>query len=174
MRLKVKKLAFDKRSKPFRWKMWFERDKFSYSVVGPLGVAIDSFSLQGVVFHNNTFFFYNQPFYNSFIARLKNRIDGVCFGFFLDMFYKGLGYKAWVHDHKLYSALGYSHFIEFSLPLGMFVKARKNHLLLFSSDKERLNDTAKNICKFKVPDPYRGKGVRFVDVDFFIKPGKQR
>jgi len=149
-------------------------------VKGPLGSVAKSLSRM-IFFSSATpslgalnLFYYNNSDFSLFLSKLRNMINGVFYGFYVDMFYKGLGYRAWAHDNYFYSNIGYTHIVSYKLPSDVIVKARKNHFLIFGSDIEKVNNVAAGIVKFRLPDPYRGKGVRFVDTDFVLKPGKQR
>jgi ribosomal protein L6P/L9E len=109
-----------------------------------------------------------------FKKKLKEMVYGVYNGYIVDMYFKGLGYRGWIDQGSLYINIGYTHVVKFDLPLGVIAKCRKNHLLLFGVNLEKINDVAKNLTKIKVADPYRGKGVRYVDSEFVLKVGKTR
>jgi large subunit ribosomal protein L6 len=176
MSLRKVKVVVLKKQKPISWKYWISSDKFFFEIKGPLGSVLDSIPNTGIIHSvsDDSFFFINYSIYIFFLSKVQNNIAGVCYGYYFDMFYKGLGYRAWVYSSSLYSNLGYSHVIKYDFPKSVVAKARKNQLLFFSVDLSLLNSVATSLTKLKLPDPYRGKGVRFVDVDFVIKPGKQR
>lgn len=113
-------------------------------------------------------------------ALVKNIIEGVSKGYEQAMDLIGTGYRADVKGQDLTLALGYSHQINFQLPAE--VKARveiidvggtkKPRLHLASADKEILGQTAARIRSFREPEPYKGKGVRYVDEKVREKAGK--
>lgn len=113
-------------------------------------------------------------------ALLRNIVDGVTKGYDQALDLIGTGYKADVKGQELTLALGYSHPIVFTLPAD--VKARveiidvggtkKPRLHLSSHDKESLGQTAARIRSFRAPEPYKGKGVRYVDEKVREKAGK--
>ena len=113
-------------------------------------------------------------------ALVRNIVDGVTKGYEQALDLIGTGYKADVKGQELTLALGYSHPIVFALPTG--VKARveiidvggtkKPRLHLSSHDKEVLGQTAARIRSFRAPEPYKGKGVRYVDEKVREKAGK--
>jgi large subunit ribosomal protein L6 len=171
-------LRVSKKEKTFVWRSSLTSALLIYTVKGPLGTVEGSLSRSSFCLWNGgnpgILFFFQEAFLRAFLGVLKGQIEGVNFGFFSDMFYKGLGYRGWVHDGKLYSNLGFTHTLEYIFPSDVVVKARKNHILVFGSSKHVVNSVSKGLVKLRVPDPYRGKGVRFVDSDFVLKPGKQR
>jgi large subunit ribosomal protein L6 len=95
----------------------------------------------------------------------------------------GVGYKADIQGRKIVFSLGYSHPVEFPLPEGIDVKgervAAKNSipqyqltLTLTGIDKQKLGQVAAEMHNLRKPDPYKGKGVRYADVQLKLKPGK--
>lgn len=89
---------------------------------------------------------------------------------------KGIGFKVYYHKiaHSLYFNLGYNHLCKYNLTLTMGVKVRKQYLLLYSSIKPELSVSIYQIRALRLPDPYRGKGIRFRFQQLKFKPGKQR
>ncbi|HRY63443.1 MAG TPA: 50S ribosomal protein L6, partial [Patescibacteria group bacterium] len=86
---------------------------------------------------------------------------------------KGVGYKAEVKGSVLVLYVGYSHPVEFKLPAGVKATVEKNTITLESINKEELGETAANIRKVRKPEPYKGKGIRYVDEVVLRKAGKQ-
>ena len=95
----------------------------------------------------------------------------------------GVGYKADVQGRKIVFSLGYSHPIEFPLPEGIEAKTERvatkssiqqyqTTLTLTGIDKQKLGQVAAEMHKLRKPDAYKGKGVRYADVPFKLKPGK--
>jgi large subunit ribosomal protein L6 len=113
-------------------------------------------------------------------ALVSNMVQGVFKGYEQALDLIGTGYRAEVKGQDLTLALGYSHPINFVLPVE--VKARveiidvggtkKPRLHLASADKEVLGQTAARIRSFREPEPYKGKGVRYVDEKVREKAGK--
>ena len=116
-------------------------------------------------------------------ALANNAITGVTEGFSRQMDVVGVGYKADVQGKKIVFSLGYSHPIEFPLPEGIDVKSERVPtktsipqyqltLTLTGIDKQRLGQVAAEMHRLRKPDPYKGKGVRYADVQLKLRPGK--
>ena len=116
-------------------------------------------------------------------ALANNAIVGVTDGFSKQMDVVGVGYKADVQPRKIVFSLGYSHPIEFPLPEGVDAKSERVGtkssipqyqltLTLSSIDKQKLGQVAAEMHNLRKPDPYKGKGVRYADVQLKLRPGK--
>jgi len=116
-------------------------------------------------------------------ALANNAVVGVTEGFTKQMDVVGVGYKADVQARKIVFSLGYSHPIEFPLPEGIEAKGERIAakasiqqyqltLTLSGIDKQKLGQVAAEMYGLRKPDPYKGKGVRYADVQLKLKPGK--
>jgi large subunit ribosomal protein L6 len=116
-------------------------------------------------------------------ALANNAVVGVTEGFQKQMDVVGVGYKADVQGKKIVFALGYSHPIEYPLPDGIEAKAERVNtktsinqyqltLTLTGIDKQRLGQVAAELNRLRKPDAYKGKGVRYADKTYKLKPGK--
>lgn len=116
-------------------------------------------------------------------ALANNAIVGVTEGFKKDMDVVGVGYKADVRGKTIVFSLGYSHPIEYALPDGIEAKAERVltkatipqyqlTLTLSGIDKQRLGQVAAELNRLRKPDAYKGKGVRYADKVYKLKPGK--
>jgi large subunit ribosomal protein L6 len=116
-------------------------------------------------------------------ALANNAVVGVTEGFKKEMDVVGVGYKADVQGKKIVFALGYSHPIEYPLPEGIEAKAERVNtktsinqyqltLTLTGIDKQRLGQVAAELNRLRKPDAYKGKGVRYADKTYKLKPGK--
>ncbi len=116
-------------------------------------------------------------------ALANNAIVGVTEGFKKDMDVVGVGYKADVQSKKILFSLGYSHPIDFPLPDGIEAKAERNPaktsvnqyqttITLTGIDKQLLGQVAAEMHSLRKPDAYKGKGVRYADRIYRLKPGK--
>ncbi|HOY11300.1 MAG TPA: 50S ribosomal protein L6 [Candidatus Paceibacterota bacterium] len=104
---------------------------------------------------------------------VANTITGVSTGYRQQLEIKGVGYKAEVKGQMLILAVGYSHPVEFKLPAGITGSVEKNIITLEGINKEVLGETAANIRKIRKPEPYKGKGIRYIDEVVLRKAGKQ-
>lgn len=116
-------------------------------------------------------------------ALANNAIVGVTEGFTKAMDVVGVGYKADVQGKKIVFSLGYSHPVEYPLPEGIDAKAERvaakttiNQyqltLTLSGIDKQKLGQVAAELNRLRKPDAYKGKGVRYADKTYRLKPGK--
>jgi len=108
-------------------------------------------------------------------ALIKNMVVGVTNGFEKKLQLVGVGFKAQVSGKKLVLNVGYSHPIDYLIPEGIKVeldKEDKNIVVISGIDRQRVGETAAQIRKFKVPEPYKGKGIRYIDEYVRRKAGK--
>jgi len=108
---------------------------------------------------------------------LKNMVEGVSVGYKIEQEFVGVGYKAEVKDQILEMSLGFSHEILFKLPKEVWVEAkterRSNPIVtLTSNDKQLIGQVAAKIRSLRPPEPYKGKGVKFVGEQLRKKAGK--
>ncbi len=95
-------------------------------------------------------------------ALAQNAVLGVSAGFSRQLEIVGVGYKAKVEKGRLEISLGYSRPIQYDIPAGVEVKAEKPTFLTVSGiDKQKVGQVADDIKRFRIPDPYKQKGVRY-------------
>ena len=104
---------------------------------------------------------------------VNNMVIGVSEKFEKKMQRIGVGYRAQVQGKKLTLLVGYSHPVEFEVPDGLEVKVEANtNLTVSGSDKEKVGLLASQIRATRPPEPYKGKGIRYVDEVVLRKAGK--
>lgn len=103
---------------------------------------------------------------------ISNMVHGVSQGFTKSLEFNGVGYKATVSGSTLTLNLGYSHPIVYDLPAGLEAKVTKNVIDISGSDKELVGFAAAKIRSLRKPEPYKGKGVKYVDETITRKAGK--
>lgn len=104
---------------------------------------------------------------------LRNAIEGVSQGYKKELDIVGVGFRAEVKGPKLVMSLGYSHPIEFAIPTGIKIGVEKQtHLVVSGFDKELVGETAARIRKLRLPEPYKGKGVKYTEEVIRRKVGK--
>ncbi|MDD2680726.1 MAG: 50S ribosomal protein L6 [Patescibacteria group bacterium] len=105
-------------------------------------------------------------------ALANNMVLGVTVGFTKKLEINGVGYRAALNGKKLNLNLGYSHPIEFPLPDGISAVVEGNAITLSGINNELLGDTAYKIRKLRIPEPYKGKGVKYAEEVIRRKAGK--
>lgn len=110
-------------------------------------------------------------------ALIANMVKGVSEGFVIEQELVGVGYRATAKGQQLQLALGFSHQVTFELPAEIKVSAAqekgKNPIVrLESADKQLIGQVAAKIRSLRKPEPYKGKGVRFVGELVRRKAGK--
>ena len=118
----------------------------------------------------------NRKFWGLHRALLANKIYGAKQNFEKKLEIKGLGYKAEVSGKKVKLTLGYSHKIDFELPENIIFNVDKSgqNLTVQSFDKELLGKVCDQIRSFRVPEPYKGTGIRYSDEVIIRKAGKTK
>ena len=108
-------------------------------------------------------------------ALIANMVTGVSTGFEKRLEIIGVGYRAQVSGKKLTLNLGFSHPIELVVPEGLTAemdKDAKNTLVISGIDRQLVGQFSANIRSFRPPEPYKGKGIKYVDEHVARKAGK--
>lgn len=105
-------------------------------------------------------------------AHLANMVKGVTDGWTRELEINGVGYRAEVAGDTMTMALGYSHPVVFKLPKGVAAKVDKNRVVLTGADRDLLGQTAAKVRELRGPEPYKGKGVKYVEEVIKRKVGK--
>lgn len=106
-------------------------------------------------------------------ALLANAVHGVTEGFQKRLEIHGVGYRAEVAGSTLKLSLGYSHPVEFPVPSGIKVAVEKNTLITVGGvDRQQVGQVAADIRKFRPPDVYKQKGIRYAGEKLRKKAGK--
>ena len=105
-------------------------------------------------------------------ALIANMVTGVSKGFERVLDIVGVGYRAELSGRTATFHLGYSHPIQFELPKGVDARIEKTRITLKGIDRELLGRTAAKIRSFRSPEPYKGKGIKYVDETIRRKAGK--
>jgi large subunit ribosomal protein L6 len=104
---------------------------------------------------------------------LANMVDGVTKGFEKNLELTGVGYRAQKAGSKVTLQVGYSHPVEFDPPAGIdIVIEGTNKLRVVGVDKELVGETAAEIRRIRIPDAYKGKGIKYAGEKLRLKPGK--
>ena len=105
-------------------------------------------------------------------ALVFNMVKGVTEGFAKSLIINGVGYKCNVSGNKLVLNIGYSHPIEMVEPEGITIDVKDNQVIVQGADKQLVGETAAKIRSLRVPDVYKGKGIKYAGEHLIIKEGK--
>src|SRR6476659_3983589 len=106
---------------------------------------------------------------------ISNLMTGVTEGFTRKLEITGVGYRAAVAGSKLQLQLGYSHDVIFPIPQGIQVVCPKpTEIVITGIDKQKVGQVAAEIRKFRTPEPYKSKGVRYAGEYILGKEGKKK
>ena len=105
-------------------------------------------------------------------ALVGNMLVGVTEGFTRKLEINGVGYKAEIKGTKIVLSLGFSHPIDYQLPEGISAKVDKNLLILSGIDRQALGAATAKIRSFRPPEPYKGKGIKYLEETILRKEGK--
>lgn len=103
---------------------------------------------------------------------ISNMVLGVSSGFSKRLELNGVGYRAQIMGDKLILNVGFSHPVEFACPIGINVEVSGNIITVSGINKEMVGETAASIRRIKKPEPYKGKGIRYVGEVIRRKAGK--
>ncbi len=104
---------------------------------------------------------------------LSNIVHGVHAGFTKELDIVGVGYRASTKGNTLSMTLGFSHPVEYEVPAGIQVKVENNtHVVVAGADKILVGMVAAKIRSFREPEPYQGKGVKYMNEHIIRKQGK--
>ena len=106
---------------------------------------------------------------------VSNLVVGVSDGFIKVLEITGVGYRASVQGANLKLQLGYSHDVDFAIPDGITIKTPDQTTVEISgSDKQRVGQVAAEIRRWRKPEPYKGKGIKYRGEKIFRKEGKKK
>lgn len=103
---------------------------------------------------------------------VRNMIEGVVTGFSKQLEIIGIGFKAEVKKDTLILHVGYSHPVNYSIPKGIQISVEKNIITISGPDKQLVGQTSAEIRAIKKPEPYKGKGIKYIDEVVRRKAGK--
>ena len=104
-----------------------------------------------------------------------NIVVGVSEGYKKELEIRGVGYRANLQGQKLVMSLGFSHEVTYEIPQDVKVEVEKQTGITVSGiDKQKVGQVAAKIRGFKPPEPYKGKGIRYVDEYVMMKEGKKK
>jgi large subunit ribosomal protein L6 len=106
---------------------------------------------------------------------VANLVNGVSAGFTKVLEITGVGYRASVQGSNLKLQLGYSHDVDFAIPEGIEIKTPDNTTVEITGiDKQKVGQVAAEIRRWRKPEPYKGKGIKYRGEYIFRKEGKKK
>lgn len=105
-------------------------------------------------------------------AHVKNMVEGAAKGFEKKLEVNGVGFRVAMQGKDLKLEVGFSHPVVYTMPASVIASVEKNVITLTSADIEMLGKTAAEIRAIKKPEPYKGKGIKYVDEVLRRKAGK--
>jgi large subunit ribosomal protein L6 len=103
---------------------------------------------------------------------INNMVVGVSTGFSKQLEINGVGYRVAAQGTNLKLNLGFSHDVIFAIPAGITTKLEQNVITISGIDKQQVGQIAADIRKLKKPEPYKGKGIKYVGERIIRKSGK--
>lgn len=104
---------------------------------------------------------------------INNMVVGVTDGFTKELEINGVGYRAQMQGKKLVLTLGYSHPVEYEAMEGVTIEVpAPNKIIVKGYNKEHVGATAAKIREYRLPEPYKGKGIKYIDEVIRRKEGK--
>jgi len=108
-------------------------------------------------------------------ALLSNMVTGVSDGFERKLELVGVGYRAKASGKNLNLTLGFSHPVDYKAPEGIDIETpSQTEVVVKGIDKQKVGQVAAEIRRFRPPEPYKGKGVRYADEHVLIKEAKKK
>jgi len=114
----------------------------------------------------------SRAFHGLMRALVANMVTGVSEGFSKSLVINGIGYKANVAGKTLNLALGFSHPIAYPIPDGISISVDRENVKVEGVDKQLVGAVAADIRAFRPVEPYKGKGIKYVDEYVIRKAGK--
>lgn len=110
--------------------------------------------------------------WGTFASHIKNMVVGVTEGYKKQLEINGVGYRVAMQGKDLKMEVGFSHSVIFDVPEGITLTVEKNLITIEGIDKELVGQISAEIRAIKKPEPYKGKGIKYVDEVIRRKAGK--
>ena len=114
----------------------------------------------------------SRAYWGTYRALANNIVLGLTEGFSTQLEINGVGYRAAMKGKVLELNLGFSHPINFESPKGIEISVDKNVVTIKGDDKQQVGQVAAEIRGFRPPEPYKGKGIKYLEEHIIRKAGK--
>ncbi len=115
----------------------------------------------------------SRALWGTYASHLSNMVEGVTKGFEKKLMIEGVGYKMNIVGNKVVLNVGFSHPVELEIPAGLKVVTEKNQMTISGFDKELVGGFSAKVRSYKKVEPYKGKGIRYIDEKVRRKQGKK-
>ncbi|MDP2923923.1 MAG: 50S ribosomal protein L6 [Candidatus Omnitrophota bacterium] len=149
-----------------------EGSKGKLSLNIPSGISVELQNDQAIVKRSNDEK-ENKSKHGTIRALINNMVKGVTDGYKKELDIVGTGYKAMVKGNSLNLSMGFSHPVEIPVPKELKITTpNPNRVIVEGADKQKVGEFASNLRKIYPPEPYKGKGIRYVGEEVKKKLGK--
>ncbi|HEY4512741.1 MAG TPA: 50S ribosomal protein L6 [Candidatus Paceibacterota bacterium] len=113
------------------------------------------------------------PLWGTYASHIVNMIEGVTRGFEKKLEIQGIGFKGEVKGNEIVFSLGFSHPLNVKIPAGLTVMIDKGIITVSGTNKDNVGAFTASIRDLKKPEPYKGKGIRYLGEHVIMKQGKK-
>ncbi len=145
------------------------KDTRTLDTKGNVGIALDG---QTLTFSTKSDAKEDRAFWGTYRALAANIVTGLTTGFTKKLEINGVGYRAAVNGKVLNLQLGHSHDINYDIIDGLAMSVEKNVITITGNDNQKVGQAAAEIRSFRPPEPYKGKGVKYMEEHITRKAGK--
>jgi large subunit ribosomal protein L6 len=156
-------------------KLFLDKENKSIKIQGALGECVQVFQGKDILFDTNKVLIKSKSSLGYFNSRMKSLLNGVSYGYFIELQIVGRGFRFVDLVDRLLVKLGYTHYIELnsSALKGVKIVGSRNSVLIFGMDLEEVNRVGGLIRNFMVPEAYKGKGICYAGEEIKLKVGKK-
>ena len=147
------------------------KNKLTFTTTPQVGVRVDAQAKEVVIERKGEDRF-SRAMHGTTRARIANMIEGVTKGFTKELEVNGVGWTAKVQGAKVALNVGYADTREVEIPAGVKVEVQQNRIKVSGADKQAVGQVAAEIRSHRPPEPYNGKGIKYVDEQIIRKQGK--
>ncbi len=115
----------------------------------------------------------SRSLWGTYASHIRNMISGVNEPFIKKLVVEGVGYRVEVSGVNIVLSVGYSHQVMIPISESLTVSVEKNEITITGSDKEEVGEFAAKVRAVRKPEPYKGKGIRYIDEVVRRKQGKR-